>query len=128
MTKRTFIFAHQTARQSAANFALHEAPDGWVATFSEPTRSSLQNARLWAMLGDVAKQVDWHGRKLDAEDWKHIFSASLSQQRVVPNLDSTGFVVLGKSTSKMSKREMSDLIELISSFGAERGVKWSEPA
>jgi hypothetical protein len=45
----------------------------------------------------------------------------------VPNLDGTGFVALGLSTSRMSKRELSDLMELISAFGAERGVEWTEP-
>ena len=32
------------------------------------TRSSAQNRRLWAMLTDVSQQVDWHGRKLTAEE------------------------------------------------------------
>ncbi|MBK9617266.1 MAG: recombination protein NinB [Uliginosibacterium sp.] len=37
------------------------------------------------------------------------------------------FVVLGQSTSKMSIREMSDLMELMSAFGAERGVRFTAP-
>ncbi len=57
-------------------------------------RSDAQNRRLWAMLTDVSQQVEWHGQKLAPEDWKHIFSASLKQQRAVPGLDG-GFVVLG---------------------------------
>lgn len=44
----------------------------------------------------------------------------------MPNIDGNGFVVLGKSTSKMSVSEMSDMIELIQSFGAERGVKFKD--
>jgi len=91
------------------------------------TRSTEQNAKMWAMLGDVSKQVDWHGKKLASEDWKHVFSAAITKQAVVPNLDGTGFVVLGQSTSAMTKAELSELIELISAFGAERGVEWSEP-
>lgn len=91
------------------------------------TRSTEQNAKMWAMLGDVSKQVDWHGKKLAPEDWKHVFSAAITKQAVVPNLDGTGFVVLGQSTSAMTKGELSELIELISAFGAERGVEWSEP-
>lgn len=81
---------------------------------------------MWAMLTDISKQVVWHGRKLDAESWKHIFSSSLRKQDVVPNLDGTGFVVMGVSTSSMTKAEMSDLLELIASFGAQQGVKFSE--
>jgi len=75
---------------------------------------------------DVSKQVIWHGRKLSPESWKHIFSSSLHKQDVVPNLDNDGFVVIGKSTSKMGKMEFSDMCELIYSFGAHQGVKWGE--
>lgn len=91
------------------------------------TRSDAQNRRMWAMLADVSRQVDWYGRKLDAEDWKHVFSASLRKLSVVPNLDGTGFVALGLSTSRMTKAEMGDLMTLMEAFGAERGVVWSDP-
>lgn len=89
------------------------------------TRSTEQNRRLWAMLGDVSDQVVWHGRKLTSEEWKHVFSASLKRQDVVPGLDG-GFVVLGLSTSKMTKSEMGDLQELIAAFGAQQGVHFAE--
>lgn len=85
------------------------------------TRSVEQNARMWSMLADVANQVEWYGQKLSSEDWKHIFSASLNKQRAVPGLDG-GFVVLGKSTSKMTIQEMTELMDLVDAFGAERGV------
>lgn len=90
------------------------------------TRTLAQNARLWAMLTDVSKQVDWYGRKLTPEEWKHVFSASLSKQDVVPGIDG-GFVVLGKSTSKMTKGEMSELQELMHAFGAQKGVRFTAP-
>lgn len=89
------------------------------------TRSMAQNARLWAMLTDISQQVDWYGRKLSPEEWKHVFSASLKKQDVVPGLDG-GFVVLGLSTSKMTKGEMSDLQALMEAFGAEKGVIFHE--
>lgn len=92
----------------------------------ESKRSLEQNARLWAMLGDVSKQVNWHGRYLSPESWKHIFSASLKKQDVVPGLDG-GFVILGQSTSKMTIREMGDLMTLIEAFGAQQGVRFTAP-
>ncbi len=91
-------------------------------TVAEPTRNLDQNAKLWATLTDIAEQVDWYGKKLTPEDWKHLFTSSLRKLQVVPNLDGSGFVALGLSTSKMSVREMSDLIELAQAVGAERGV------
>lgn len=90
-------------------------------------RSDAQNRRLWAMLTDIAAQVEWHGKKLGAEDWKAIFTASLRSMNVVPNLDNTGFVVLGQSTSRMTKAEMCELQELMEAFGAERGVRFTAP-
>ena len=85
------------------------------------TRSNEQNKRLWAMLTDISRQVDWYGQKLSPEDWKHMFTASLKKTRAVPGIDG-GIVVLGQSTSKMTKAEMCELQELIEAFAAERGV------
>ena len=119
-----FILAHPEARRRAVE-ACRTAPDGHCVRISAPTRSLDQNAALWAHLGDVARQVVWHGRTLDAESWKHIFSSSLKKLDVVPNLEGTGFVALGQSTSRMTKREMSDMLELIGAFGADHGVVWS---
>lgn len=95
-----------------------------VVTAKPETRSLRQNARLWAMLTDISKQVVWHGRKLSPDAWKCVFTASLKKQDVAPGLHGD-FVVLGQSTSKMTRREMGDLQTLIEAFGAERGVVWS---
>lgn len=120
-----FILAHQQSRDRACQ-AIQESPIGYEVRIKEPTRSSEQNSRLWASLTDISKQVEWYGKKLTPEDWKHIFSSSLKKLEVVPNLDGTGFVALGLSTSKMTKRELSDLLELIYAFGAERGVVFGD--
>lgn len=117
--KQTYILEHPTARQRAVD-AVRNAPEGFCVTVAEPSRNLEQNAALWAILSDIAEHVVWHGRKLSAEDWKHIFTASLKRMDVVPNLEGTGFVALGLSTSKMSKREFSDLLELVNAFAAER--------
>jgi hypothetical protein len=119
VSKAVYILAHPTARQRAVD-AVRNAADGMVVTVAEPTRNLEQNAALWAILSEVSEHVVWHGRKLSPEDWKHIFTASLKRMDVVPNLEGTGFVALGLSTSKMSKREFSDLLELVNAFAAER--------
>lgn len=89
------------------------------------TRTTAQNSRLWAMLADISEQVEWHGQRLGSEDWKHVFTAALKRQRVVPGLDG-GFVVLGSATSRMTIGEMSELIDLMTAFGAERGVRFAD--
>lgn len=90
------------------------------------TRSSEQNARMWAMLTEIARQVEWHGQKLTAEDWKDMATAALKRQRVVPGIDG-GFVVLGQRTSKMTVGEMAELMDFLEAFGAEHGVRFSAP-
>jgi hypothetical protein len=99
-----------------------------VVTLSRPNRTIEQNNKLWPMLTDIAKQVVWYGQKYSKEDWKDmITSALIPDQRVAPGLNG-GVVLLGMSTSRMNKKEFSDLIELINAFGAQQGVQWSEKA
>lgn len=120
--KKVYRLVHDTARRLAADMCL-QAPDGWVVTIQEPTRSLEQNSRLWVLLSAVSEQVEWYGKKLTPENWKNVFSASLKKQEVTPGIDG-GFVVMGISTSKMSKRELGDLMTLIEAFASERNVKF----
>lgn len=112
----------QVARAAICNHVM-TANEGWVVTIKEPTRNLEQNALLWSLLTEVSEQVDWYGEKLTPENWKDIFTASLKKQKVVPGIDG-GFVVCGKSTSKMSKAEFSELCDLIFAFGTEKGVNF----
>ena len=93
----------------------------------EPRRSLDQNAKMWPMLGDIAEQVQWHGQHLKDFEWKDVFTAALKRYRAVPGIDG-GIVLLGMRTSRMTKGELSELIELMYSFGTEHNVVWSEPA
>lgn len=126
---RKFVTINESVIQNAINFIRQiDVSDPQEITIKSADRRSLeQNAKLWPMLDDVAKQVEWHGMWLQPNDWKDMFTASLSNQQVVPNLEGTGFVVVGGSTSLMSKKKFADLIEIIYCFGAERGIVWSEP-
>lgn len=112
---------------------LRALPSDRSYTLAEPKpytkkRSLDQNARMWAMLTDVAEQVVWYGVKLTPEEWKDVFTAALKKSKVVPGLDG-GFVVIGAHTSRMSVGEMADLQTLMEAFGAdpEHEVVWSEP-
>jgi hypothetical protein len=126
--KALFVLVHAEARRRALQ-AVSSAPVGYVVILREATRTLEQNAKLWAMLRDIASQVPWEvdGEiiKIDDEAWKDIFTVALrGHQRVARGLHG-GLVSLGLSTSKMNKREFSDLIELIYAFGAEHEVRWS---
>lgn len=127
MTRRTLILDRDDNRQRVATWAKN-APLGTVVEFRQAKRTGDQNAHLWAALGDVAAQLEWHGQKLDADDWKLIFMNALnSEMRIVPALDGKGFVNIGNQSSKLSKAEMSDLLKLVFEFGARSGVKFKSP-
>jgi hypothetical protein len=96
-----------------------------LVVIKDEKRPDISNRKMWAMLRDVSQQVDWYGKKLSDEDWKHVFSASVEKQRAVPGLDG-GFVVLGISTRKQSQQWFSDLFEVMHAFGAEHGVRWTQ--
>lgn len=101
---------------------------GWWSLIITDTRTDEQNRKLWPMLQDVATQVEWFGQMLPKEDWKLIFLSALNREiRIVPNLENNGFVNLSTSSSKLSKSQFSDLLELIYKLGAERGVVWTDP-
>jgi hypothetical protein len=122
MTRRTLILDTPERRELAATWA-RNAPLGTRVEWKAPKRTTDQNALLWACLGDIAAQVMWHGLKLSAEDWKIIMLDALKRDlRMVPNLEGNGYIQLGRSSSDLSKEEMSTLIELLYAFGDRNGV------
>jgi len=122
MTRATLVLVSPEIRQRATRWVA-KLPEGTRVDFKEPKRSLPQNDRMWAMLTDIATQLPWHGIKLSADDWKLIFLDALKRElRIVPNIDGSGFVNLGRSSSDLSKSEMTDLIDLIHQFGANHGV------
>jgi hypothetical protein len=128
MSRALLVMRSQAERQRAKVW-IDKAPTGTRVEFKATKRSIPQNDRMWAMLTDVATQVQWHGQKLHAEDWKYIFLDALKRElRIVPNIDGTGFVNLGRSSSDLTKDEMSALMELIAAFGANHGVVFHERA
>lgn len=100
-------------------------PDGYVVSIKEGTRSLEQNAMLWAVLNDISKQVEWYGQSLTDYEWKDVLTAALKKEKVVPGING-GFVVLGQRTSKMSKKEFTELLEIAYAFGAQQGVKFKD--
>lgn len=125
-----FKLAHDTAREGAAS-ACQSMPAGTVVEFKEPTRSLEQNAKMWAMLQDIASQVDWQVdgvlRKLSKEEWKAIVTAGVKRSQKIALGIEGGFVVLPDSTSNMSIRDMKAVIEFAQFFGDSNQVQWTDP-
>lgn len=128
MTRALLILETSDIRLKAKRW-VDQAPIGTRVEFKAPKRSIEQNALMWALLTEVAEQVAHHGIKLGADDWKLIFLDALKREvRMVPNLDGNGFVNLGRSTSDLSKDEMTDMIELIMAFGAKHELVFKTKA
>lgn len=91
-------------------------------------RSAEQNRRFHAMVRDISRQVEWAGEMMDEHEWKLLILAGAFGQKVVPNPVGEGFVIRNVRRSRSLERgEMSQLIEQLFAFGAEKGVKWSDP-
>ena len=128
MTRATVIIRNATDRARIAKWAAG-VPAGTRVEFKQVKRSLPQNDRLWAMLTDISRQLTWHGIKLSPEDWKLMMLDGLKRElRIVPNIDGTGFVNLGRSSSDLSKQEFTELIELVFAFGAKHGVTFQDDA
>jgi hypothetical protein len=124
---RALLVLHNDAMRAKAIDWIRRAPKETRVTFQGPKRTLDQNSRLWACLTDVSTQLLWHGQRLSPDDWKIVFLSSLKQEmRIVPNIHGDGFVQLGRSSSDLSKEEMSDLFLIIEAFAARYGVKLLE--
>lgn len=126
---RYAITVRSTADRERAMRILGAAPFGCRVEVKAAKRSIPQNDRMWAMLTDISQQLAWHGQKLRPDDWKFVFLDALKRElRMVPNIEGNGFVNLGRSSSDLTKDEMSGLIELMFKFGAEHGVQFQDDA
>jgi len=124
MSKRTFILHTPLIRENACR-AIIKAEPGYVVTIAEPKRSSEQNNLLWALLSDLADAKP-EGRQWTPETWKSAMMHALGHQvRFCEGLMGTGPFPLGFHSSRLSVREMADLITTIQAYGDEHGVKWS---
>lgn len=103
------------------------APVGFVAIVEEPKRTLDQNARLWAMLSDVAVSKPL-GRRHTPEEWKCIFMAACGWEVLfLEGLDGRPFPQ-GFRSSQMTKSQMTTLQDFIQAWGDENGVRWSQEA
>ena len=138
MSKKTFFLVHASARQNAAQ-AVIAAPAGFMVQISEPTKKRIQEEKYHAMVSDIARQVEHIGRRWDTDDMKRLLVDECAEEmriagmplhhdsRVTPSLDGKRIVQLGIQTREFRVKEAAQFIEYLYAFGADRGVRWSEP-
>jgi hypothetical protein len=128
MEKHVIYLTNPTARRNAA-FLASTAPDGYRCEIRPKTRTLAQNDLMWSVLTDISRQVDFvvNGAlvKVSPEEVKDILTASLRHEIRQALTEDGKVVLLGMRTSRMSIKEMTDLIDLGHALGARKGVVWS---
>lgn len=121
---QTVILRAPQQRQLAKQL-IDKAPADYVVTIREQTRSLDQSAKMWAMLSDVSRSKP-QGRRHTAEVWKELMLHACGHAtQFETGLDGQPFPV-GFRSSKLTKAQMSELLEFIASWGSENGVVWSD--
>lgn len=125
MTGHTVILNSEQARVRARRLC-DIAPPGTVATFKPARRTTAQNDLMWTLLSVIAAAKP-QGRVMAADKWKSLFLDAIGKKpEWVPSLDGESVVCSGYRSSRLSKAEMSDVIEQIYSYGAEHGVSFDK--
>lgn len=94
-------------------------------------RSGEQNAKLHAMLTDIANQVQHADRRWSVLIWKRLLTAAWLREegetpQMIPAVDGNGFDVVYERTSKLSVKQCAALITWIEAFGVEHSVRWTQ--
>jgi len=127
MSDRAIITLRSQADRDKASKWAQGVTIGSKVVFHGPGRTIPQNDALHAAIRDIARQRDYHGLKLQDWEWKLLFLDALdSHVRMLPNLDGTGFVSVGKSTSALSKEEFTGLLSVVYEWGNRNGIVWSD--
>lgn len=122
MSRAVVVVKHPADRNLIARWA-GQVPDGTRVEFKKPKRSLPQNDRMWAMLTDIAQQKEHAGRKYTPDQWKVLFLHACGREvQFIPALDGSTFIPWGRSSSDLSKEEMTALIDFMMAWGVENGV------
>lgn len=113
-------------QRALAKAIIDRAPVDAVVTVKEGTRTLDQNAKLWAMLSDVARSKP-EGRAMSPEAWKAAFMSALGHEIVwQPGIEGAPPFPAGFRTSRLSKTQFADLITFVMAYGDRHGVLWSD--
>lgn len=131
--KKQFFLRSNQVRLNCLEF-IKELPtddkNPLVVKIQPMTRSLEQNSKLHALLSDISKQCEFNGKKRDIDTWKMIMVsahtvATGGRVEIATGLEGEG-INLRESTAKMSVKRSASLIEYITAWGVENGVKFND--
>ncbi len=125
--RKTFYLINDRVRANAIEMVRAASPES-VVTVSPKTRTNEQNAKLHAMLSDLARSdLTWAGKRRTMEEWKALMIsahavATNNGGEVIPGIEGE-FVAIRESSAQMSVSRAASLIEYLSAFCATHGVE-----
>ena len=118
---QTVILSGPT-RRAWAHRLIDQAPEYATVTIRPADRTPDQNAKMWAMLSDISIAKP-EGRRHTPEVWKCLLMSACGHAvQFETGLDGTPFPV-GFRSSRLSKHQMSELIEFTIAYAAKHGVQ-----
>jgi len=105
------------------------ADDLTIVELREAKRSTAQNDKMWALLGDIQRQrKTLHGHPMNTVKWKAVMMKAAGEDvEFLPTLDGDGFFPYGFKSSELGRSEMSNVIECIQAYAAREGLTLREP-
>ena len=126
MTYHTAILGNKRGRDIAHKL-IDSAPVNAVVTVKPPKRTIPQNDKFHAMLSDISRACPM-GRRMTPDLWKAVIMKACGHAiQFTLGIDGEPFPV-GFRSSKLTKDQMSELIEFMYQFGDAHGVAWSDEA
>lgn len=134
MAKTKFQLVTEQVKRNALEFILNLPPSKdkpMTVEIKSRGRSLDQNAKLHAMFGDIAaSKFQFAGKQRTAEEWKVILISGHSiatggQGEVIAGIEGE-LICIRESSAVMSASRMASLIEYVSAFGAEHGIRFRD--
>jgi hypothetical protein len=108
--------------------AVELAPLGSQIELVSDLRTLAQNKMMWMLLSQLSEGLKHCGARYDPECWKAAFLKAMGKTlNFMPGLDGESVVCIGYRSSKLSKDEMSEMIERIYEYGSRHGVEFHGP-
>ena len=129
--KLTFTLINRAIRE-AVLARVRTAPDGWRITIDVGKHTADQRARCHASLDHFAERAEHFGKPLTVKTWKAVLLHELGREQgyevqLVPSLDGTEIVAVGRSTADLSARDYSGLIDILYREAALQGIEIPDP-
>jgi hypothetical protein len=120
---RALFILEQPADRERAAVRVFKAPLGSsIEVKDQPSRSVHDNAKMWALLTSLSKQLVWHGARYAPEDWRCYFVHAVKGERWMP-AERGGMVPLVGSTTDLSVAEHRKLVAEIKAFAERQGIE-----